>query len=709
MRRHRDTLRVVRRRRVHSDVPTGPNGVSVTTADLLTLPESNTRGTPGPAGGRAAVLWPVAAVLAAMTGVATVLSVVLMLVERTGLKVLVDEHAFVGLVVALSFGGIGATVLRRYPTHGLGWVFLVVGWLEAVAGLASAYAARRPSPPLAGLAGMIGDRLWFPGMVLAAALVTPLFPDGRPASPGLRPLVWTGAVTAGLALGGVWLVDLPESDYPQWSSPAELPASAQPALEVIGIAINLVAVGCGVIGGVALLVQMVRGTPARRRRLGWFFVAFFVGMIGQFLDSVSPMIPLVAWALFPVGLGVAMLRYGLFEGDRLLSRTLVSIVLTLAVVGVFGFAVGIGSSWFGGEGVGTVAAAVVIALGLAPARDLVQRGVDRMLYGQPRDPYTALTRLGRQLSATITPDEVLPVVVDAVADALRLPYVAVTLDGEVRPATTRGSRPAVTVDLTLAHAGTDVGTLTVGPPGGRSFLDPQDEHLLHNFARQIGPAAHGVRLTHDLRRSRNHLACARDEERHRIRRDLHDGLGPTLAGIALGLGAARRAAPTEAGRDLLSSLEAEVKGSLDDVKRLVADLRPTALEQVGLVAALQGYADAVTIRSDGCLHVVVDAPDPLPLPAEVEVAAYRIALEAVTNVARHAQAARCTVSLCVRGDDVLITVYDDGVGIRPGQAPGLGLRSIAERAVELGGTATVEAVPAGGTVVRARLPVRRAT
>jgi hypothetical protein len=225
-------------------------------------------------------------------------------------------------------------------------------------------------PPLAGLAGMIGERVWFPGVVLATALVTPLFPDGRPASARWRPLVWAGAGLAALTFVAVWLVDVPATGHPQWSSPLELPAAAQPALGVAGNVIVLAAVACGVLGGVALLIEMRRTTPARRRRLGWFFVAFLAGMISQMFDSVSPLIPLVAWALFPVGLGVAMLRYGLFDGDRLLSRTLVSIVLAVAVAGVVGFAIGLGSTWLGGEGAAAVAAAVVIALGLAPARDL---------------------------------------------------------------------------------------------------------------------------------------------------------------------------------------------------------------------------------------------------------------------------------------------------------------------------------------------------
>jgi signal transduction histidine kinase len=656
-----------------------------------------------------AALWPVAGVIAGVTGVAVVLSIVLMVSNRPGFDTLVAGHDLVAVVVAVSFGAVGAVVLHRYPTHALGWVFLTIGWLEAVAGLGASYAARRPAPPLAGLAGLIGDRIWLPGAVLAAALVTPLFPDGRPASPRWRPLVWAGAAISGLVFVGAWLVHAPASSYPQWNSPVELPLPAQPVLAVVGTVLQLAALACGLLGAVALLAQMRRATPARRRRLAWFFVAFLAGLIGQLFDPVSPAIPLVAWALFPVGLGVAMLRYGLFDGDRLLSRTVVSIVLAVAVAGVFGLAVGLGSNWLSGEGAGAVAAAVVIALGLAPARDLIQRGVDRMLYGQPRDPYTALTRLGGQLSATIAPDQVLPVVVQAVADTLRLPYAAVTLAGEAQPSAARGAAPAVTVDLPLLHAGTEVGTLTVGPPGGRSHLDPQDERLVHNFAQQIGPAAYGVRLTHDLRRSRDSLATARDEERHRIRHDLHDGLGPTLAGVALGLGAARRAATTAASRELLRSLEAEVKGSLDDVKRLVADLHPTALEQVGLVAALHGYADTVTIRTGGDLRVEVRAADPLRLPPEVEVAAYRIALEAVTNVARHARATRCTVSVRITDDEAVITVCDDGIGIPPTQPPGLGLRSIAERASRLGGSAAAEAGPDGGTVVQARLPLPRTT
>jgi signal transduction histidine kinase len=690
--------------------------------------------------------------------VAVLLTAALTAAGRPDPSALIAGHELVGAVVAVSFSAAGTVVLRHRPAHALGWVFLAIGWLEAVAGLGAAYAARRPSPPLAGLTGMIGDRLWLPGIVLALALITPLFPDGRPASPRWRPLVWAGAIVTALTFAGVWLVELSGDGHPEWTSPVQLPSAAQPALDTVAGVILTAAVLCGLLGIAGIGLRMRRATAGERRRLGWFVVAFTVAAGSQFLDSISPVFPLIGWALFPAGLCVAVLRHGLFDGDRLLSRTLVSIVLTILVAVIVGSAVGLGTRLLGGDGAGAIAAAVVIALGFEPALGAVRRGVDRVLYGRPRDPYAVLAELGRQLSAAIAPDEVLAVVVHAVVETLRLPYAAITLDDRTQPIIEQGVRPATTVDVPLSHAGRVVGRLTVGAPGGRAGIDPEDLRLLHDFARHVGAAAYGVLLTDDLRRSRDSLAGARDLERHRIHRDLHDGLGPALAGVALGLGAARRAAARDATSghlvggaggdpmggaggdlvggaggdlvggaggdlvggaggdlvggaggdllgDLLGSLEAEVRQSLDDVKRLVAELRPTALDQVGLLPALRDYAEAVTARSERHLRVAVIADGIPALPPPVEVAAYRIALEGVTNVARHAEATRCDVTLRVDCDVLTVTIGDDGRGIPAGQAPGLGLRSIAERAAELGGRAGAAAGPDGGTTVRAELPL----
>ncbi|HTJ37742.1 MAG TPA: GAF domain-containing sensor histidine kinase [Dactylosporangium sp.] len=608
---------------------------------------------------------------------------------------LIAQHELVGAVVGVSCGVVGAVVILHRPGHALGWLLLAEGQLQADSTMLVEYAAHRPALPLTGVASFIGGYVWLPGMAIAAGLFTPLFPDGRPASRRWRPLVWAAA--AAVALASVAFLFVRDAAHP----PA-VPA----ALAVAGL---LASLACGIIGALGLLVRMVRASGSQRRRIGWFFTAFAVVVTAQVLP-VNALVPTVAAGLVPVALGVAMVRHRLFDGDRLLNRTLVYSILTVLVAGVFGLTVGVASNALGGHGTGAVVAAVVISLGLAPARTAVQHAVDRLLYGRRRDPYEALTGLGRQLSTAIAADDLLPTMVSTIAGALRLPYVAITLLGESAPAATHGQPVGATAEVELHHTGEVVGHLTIGLPPGQRFLDPGDERLLRDVAQQAGVAVAGVRLTHDLRRSRDALAVARDEERHRIRRDLHDGLGPTLAGVALGIGAARRsvaaAAPDTA--ELLGHLEAEVRESLHDVKRLVADLRPTTLEQLGLVEALRQYAETVTRRSQGTLKVQVDG-SPLPaLSTDVEIAAYRIVLEAVTNTTRHARAGQCLIRVSAADGQLRLAVHDDGVGLHatPHRA-GLGLRSMAERATELGGSCTVGAAATGGTLVTALLPLTR--
>jgi two-component system, NarL family, sensor kinase len=638
--------------------------------------------------------------LAVALAVLAVLEATLWVVLATGngraLDWLVDQHELLAALVGVSFAAVGAVVVRQRPGNTLGWLFVVEGQIQAASVALGEYSVHTPRLPLATVADLVSSYAWLPGMALAAGLFTLLFPDGRAHSRRWRPVVWMAAGAVAVASGAFLFVRDAEA-------PPPVPAA-------ITIGALLAALACGVLGAVGLLVRMVRATGAQRRRIGWFFTAFTMAVVAQLLP-VSPLVPTLAAAAVPVALGVAMLRHRLFDGDRLLNRTLVYAALAILIAGVFGLTVGMASNALGGGGTGAVVAAVVVALGLDPARAAVQRGVDRLLYGRSRDPYAALTGLGRQLSAALAPDSLLPTVVTTVARALRVPYVAVTLDGDFLPAAAYGEPAAAVMTVPLSHAGEPVGQLAVGLPAGQRFLDPGDERLLNDFARQAGTAAAAVRLTHDLRRSRDQLAVARDEERHRIRRDLHDGLGPALAGVALGLGAARRSvagtAPETA--ELLGHLESEVRDSLDDVKRLVADLRPSTLEQLGLVEALRRYGDTVTQRTQGALKVQVEAGALPALPVEVEIAAYRIVLEAVTNTTRHAQASRCRIQVGTQGQQLCLSVRDNGVGIRATPArPGLGLRSMAERATELGGSCTVAAEPGGGTLVTATLPAAAA-
>jgi signal transduction histidine kinase len=256
-----------------------------------------------------------------------------------------------------------------------------------------------------------------------------------------------------------------------------------------------------------------------------------------------------------------------------------------------------------------------------------------------------------------------------------------------------------------------VGRLVVSRRGASEDLAPADTRLLEDLARQAAMVVYAARLTAELQRSRARMVTAREEERRRLRRDLHDGLGPALAGVALQMENAGILIGEDAAaaRALVSKLSSEIQAVVADVRRLVYELRPPALDELGLVAALRQQAEQFATRPglrDGKgLVVSVEAPARLDgLPAAVEVAAYRIATEAMANAARHAGACRCTVSITV-GRDLSLEIVDDGKGIQSDARQGVGLMSMRERAEELGGTSSVEAVPAGGTRVQVHLPV----
>jgi signal transduction histidine kinase len=260
--------------------------------------------------------------------------------------------------------------------------------------------------------------------------------------------------------------------------------------------------------------------------------------------------------------------------------------------------------------------------------------------------------------------------------------------------------------LPLVYQQETVGELLLAPRSPGEAFAAADRRLLDDLARHAGVAVHAVRLTTDLRRSRERLVTAREEERRRLRRDLHDGLGPMLGSLTLKLDVAGDLLEQDpaSARALLLGLKAQAQGAIGDIRRLVYALRPPALDDLGLAAALR--EEAVRYDHHG-LRVAVVAPERLPpLPAAVEVAAFRIAQEALTNVARHAGARTASVRLWLdeAAGEMRLEISDDGRGLAPTRGHGVGLASMRERAEELGGTCVVEPLPAGGTRVRASLP-----
>jgi signal transduction histidine kinase len=271
----------------------------------------------------------------------------------------------------------------------------------------------------------------------------------------------------------------------------------------------------------------------------------------------------------------------------------------------------------------------------------------------------------------------------------------------------------------LVYQGESVGTLLIAPRGNDNELTPADLHLLDDLTHQIGIAVHTVRLTgdlqaltRDLQRSREHLVTAREEERRRLRRDLHDGLGPMLSAVMLKVGLVRAlyrrdSATTDT---LLNQIESEIELVIGDIRRLVYNLRPPALDELGLAGAIRDYATRLGGDAQHpSLKVTVEAPTSLlALPAAVEVAAYRIVQEAVTNVIRHAHAHTCQVRL--QADTTLqIEVQDDGKGFEEAHPTGVGLASMRERAEELGGTFTVKEAQPCGIQIIARIPLADST
>jgi signal transduction histidine kinase len=349
----------------------------------------------------------------------------------------------------------------------------------------------------------------------------------------------------------------------------------------------------------------------------------------------------------------------------------------------------------------------LIAILFQPLRQRLQRGVNRLVYGQRDEPYGVLSQLGRRLEATLDPAAVLSTIVETVAQTLKLPYVAITLkDGpEYRVAASTGEPVDEPLALPLTHQGETIGQLICGPRGGDESFRGEERLLLEDIARQAGVALHAVRLNADLQRSRERLVVTREEERRRIRRDLHDGLGPALASQTLKIGSARALIEQdpEAAKTLLRHIEKDSAAALEDIRRLVYNLRPPALDELGLLRAIQQDAP----RHPG-LNITFELPPEIQeLSAAVEVAVYRIVQEALANAVRHAGATNVTVQMDT-GNVLRLKVIDDGRGLPVDFQSGVGLRSMRERAEELGGTFNINSTKGGGTTVEVRLPLREA-
>lgn len=598
----------------------------------------------------------------------------------------------------------GALLVISRPRLLLGWL-LCLGGLGSAANILAANTAallvQNGGHPLVHPLWVFADGVWNLTTYALGVLLPLLYPTGRILS---KRWCVPGAITAS-ALALDWLCSwIAPSSTRTGENPLEVAAFA-PYYEDARQALHaVVAIGMALAFS-SLVVRFNRADAVERRQILWPLVAMAGVVVPWVIGypvwwTASLTLPLV-----PAAIAVAVLRYRLYGIDTLISRTIVGAGL-VGVVAVVYVLVTAGSSLVlsGVDRFAGLAAALFAGAFFHPIRGGLQRLVDRALYGTRGDPVALAAGLRRRLQQA-DPAHALLAALEVLREGLSVTGITVEIDGK----TTTSGRPApVAREMSLVWHGEPVGRMLIGPPDRRRFPAAHDERVIAVLAPYVADAAHTVLLTTALQRSRERILTAREEERRRLRRDLHDGLGQSLASLAMTLNVAHLSLERspETADALLSELREGMDSVTADVRELVYGLRPPALDDLGLagaVRALAGEAGAGLVAGEGPVAEVEVTGDLAGLPAAVEVAAYRIVQEALTNVRKHARARHVRVALH-RGDELLVVVADDGVGVPAERRAGVGLSSMTERAAELGGTCAVTSEPGRGTTVTARLP-----
>lgn len=467
------------------------------------------------------------------------------------------------------------------------------------------------------------------------------------------------------------------------------------------------------------VVWQIRNSSNRqeRRQIRWLLLASFLMGITVLLlylvpnllgiKQLNPNLLGLVIIPFPVSLAIAILRHNIFDIDTLLNRALVYGMLTLGTILLYVLIVGLAADRFGLQDRTLIAflSTGLVAVLFQPIRERLQLMVNRLMYGDRDDPYTVISRLGSKLETIYAAEDVTATIVETIATALKLPYVAIQIQ-QMAPIH-YGSLPVnvEVIQYPLTFRSQVYGELQVAPRAADEPFTAAEQQLLTDLTRQIETAVRNVQLMDELRRSRRQLVTTREEERRRIRRDLHDGLGPTLAGQVLVLETIEDLLnPEDAGvLELVESLKGQAREALEDVRRLVYDLRPPELDNLGMVEALR---QNTSVASQGKVEFIFKAPEPFPgLSAAVELAAYRIAQEAIANVIKHANATKAFVEIKIQGDTLSLSVCDNGNGFPAKYKYGIGLNSMKERAEELGGNCEIMNSKQGGICILTTLPI----
>ena len=643
-------------------------------------------------------------------------------------------------------GVVGLVVAIHQPRNAIGWIYLVV-WIFAAglfAGLqeyASWVETSHASAPGEPIAVWLGNWTWVPIFTLLLTYPFLLFPDGHLPSPRWRPVAWAIAITSTLwsitfALNGGG--DYTNGSNEPATNPFAAPASIAPTVTAARIVLSFVMIGLMAATVASLLIRYRRSHGDEREQIRWLMLAggvtvfWFLLPLNHGTGGWADFVQGLVLTLIPIAIGIAILKYRLYDVDLVIRKTVVFGVLAAFITAVYvAVVVGLGSL-FSDTLILRIAATALVAVAFQPVRDRANRLANRLVFGERATPYEVLARFGERVGETYASDDVLPRIARVVAEGtgagrsdvwLRLgdqltlaaswplaePKAAFPIEGE--------ELPAIAADRVAAvrHQGELLGAIAVTKPASEPLAAGEAE-LLDHLAEQAGLVLANARLTADLearlmqiaaqaadlRSSRQRIVAAQDEERRRLERNIHDGAQQHLVALAVKLRLAKIALQKdlEQGRRMLAEIRGEVDAALDTLRSLALGIYPPLLEEQGIAAALA----AQYLRSSQPVRLEADGLGRYPI--ELEAAVYFCALEALQNAAKYANATAITIAFRERDGALEFSVTDDGGGFDPASnGTGTGIQGMRDRMAVFGGDAEIESSPGHGTIVRGRVPV----